>query len=92
MANQAASNPATSVQRSSVTRTTAYAELPQWLTVEEVAIYLDCTGWTVYMQVRAGVIPHWRNRKRILISRELRESDQGASGRLGRYYEVSCGT
>jgi len=49
-----------------VTRQTPYADLPEWLSVAEVAEYLDLTQWAVYQNIHRGAIPHRRVGPKIL--------------------------
>jgi excisionase family DNA binding protein len=44
----------------SVTRHTAYGDLPEWLTPEEVQSYLDVSRNTVYSLLKEGAIPSQR--------------------------------
>lgn len=45
---------------SQVTRQTQYEDLPEWLSVSEVAQYLGVTAWAVYQNIHRGAIPHRR--------------------------------
>jgi excisionase family DNA binding protein len=51
---------AAQAERATVTRTTTYDDLPEWLTPVEVASYLGCTPWSVYQNCRRGAIPFRR--------------------------------
>jgi excisionase family DNA binding protein len=50
-----------------IDRTTPFAQLPEWLSTEEVAAILGIDRWSVYSHVNQGLIPHRRFGKRILI-------------------------
>jgi excisionase family DNA binding protein len=50
-----------------IDRTTPFAQLPEWLSTEEVAAILGIDRWSVYSHIRQGLIPHRRFGKRYLI-------------------------
>jgi excisionase family DNA binding protein len=43
-----------------ITPQTPYEDLKQWLTVAEVATYLDLAEWTIRKNIDRGAIPHRR--------------------------------
>ena len=53
-----------------VTRTTPWTELPQWLSAEEAAAYLDCTPWTIYQRIHSGKLPYVQYGKNYKIHRD----------------------
>jgi excisionase family DNA binding protein len=56
----------------SVTPTTPFNELPQWLTVDQVATYMGVSTYTVYQGLRSGDVPYRRfGRKLLFIPREF---------------------
>jgi excisionase family DNA binding protein len=43
-----------------VTRRTPFADLPEWLSVQEAAALLGLSAWTVYQNLHKGEIPYRR--------------------------------
>jgi excisionase family DNA binding protein len=43
-----------------VTRTTAYPDLPEWMSVTETSNYLGVTKWWVYNACHTGNLPYRR--------------------------------
>lgn len=50
-----------------VTRSTPFADLPDWLTIAEAAAYVGCSYWAVHQRIHRAEIPYRREGKFFLI-------------------------
>lgn len=74
----------TTPAQSSVTPTTPYSDLPEWLSPKEVADYLRLSPWTVYQGVNQELIPYKRvNRKLLMIPKRYLSEECASIAKLG---------
>ena len=55
---------------SSVTRTTAFADLPQWLTSYEVRAFLHLSRDSFFARLKSGDLPHRRFGRLVRVPKE----------------------
>jgi excisionase family DNA binding protein len=50
-----------------ITRSTQYDDLPEWLTLEEAAVLLNVSYWTIQNGTKKGTIPCRRHGRKVVL-------------------------